>query len=205
MWWSEFAQRDSAGGKEGRRQRRWPPVAAAALALARGGGIGQSRLARILAALLLAGGLAHCGFHVRGDTQLAFRTLAIVGGENSSLVVDLKRTLRGNARVGIVDKPEQADAVLYILLNQNDKSILTLSGGGRVREFQLTQKIMFRVADPNGNEWMPTSEINVRRDFSFNDSQALAKEGEERLLIADMQADAVQQLLRRLSAAKRPG
>ena len=156
-------------------------------------------------AVMLSGALANCGFHVRGDTQLPFRTLAVVGAEGTPLVVDLKRTLRGNARVGIVDKPEQAEAVLYILTNQNDKSILTLSGGGRVREFQLTQKIMFRVADVNGNEWMATSEINVRRDFSFNDSQALAKEGEERLLVADMQADAVQQLLRRLSAAKRPG
>ena len=64
---------------------------------------------------------------------------------------------------------------------------------------------MFRVADIGGREWLPASEISVRRDFSFNDSQALAKEGEERLLIADMQADTVQQLLRRLSAAKRPG
>jgi LPS-assembly lipoprotein len=166
---------------------------------------GRSRLVRIIAGLALCGGLVACGFHVRGDTSLPFRTLAIVGGENSPLVVDLKRSLRGNARVGIVDKPEQAEAVLYILNNQNDKSILTLSGGGRVREFQLTQKITFRVADASGNEWMPASEISVRRDFSFNDSQALAKEGEERLLVADMQADAVQQLLRRLSTAKRPG
>ena len=164
-----------------------------------------SRLFRVMAAVLLCGLLVQCGFHVRGDAALPFRTLAIVGGENSFFVVDLKRSLRGNARVGIVDTPEQADAVLHIISNVNDKSILTLSGGGRVREFQLTQKVMFRVADPNGKEWMPTSEISVRRDFSFNDSQALAKEGEERLLIADMQADAVQQLLRRLSAAKRPG
>ena len=66
-------------------------------------------------------------------------------------------------------------------------------------------KIVFRVADAKGNEWLPQSEFSVRRDFSFNDSQALAKEGEERLLIADMQADAVQQLLRRLAAVKRPG
>lgn len=166
---------------------------------------GASRLLRVICALLLCGGLAHCGFHIRGDTPLPFRTLAVVGAEGTPMVVDLKRTLRGNAHVSIVDKPEQAEAVLYILLNQNDKSILTLSGGGRVREFQLTQKVMFRVADINGNEWMPTSEINVRRDFSFNDSQALAKEGEERLLVADMQADAVQQLLRRLAAAKKPG
>jgi LPS-assembly lipoprotein len=204
MWWSDLTQWLRSGAR---------PVPAmlphargpAGASTADHGAPGISRLVRIMAALMLCGGLAHCGFHVRGDTQLPFRTLAIVGGEDTPLVVDLKRTLRGNAKVGIVDKPEQAEAVLYILGNQNEKSILTLSGGGRVREFQLTQKIMFRVADANGNEWMPMSEISVRRDFSFNDSQALAKEGEERLLVADMQADAVQQLLRRLSAAKRPG
>jgi LPS-assembly lipoprotein len=148
--------------------------------------------------------LAACGFHIRGDAPMPFRTLAIVGGEGSALVIDLKRTLRGNAKVELVERPEQAEAVLYIVGNQNDKSILTLSGGGRVREFQLTQRVVFRVADVKGGEWLPQSEIQVRRDFSFNDSQALAKEGEERLLIADMQADAVQQLVRRLSAAKRP-
>jgi LPS-assembly lipoprotein len=147
---------------------------------------------------------AACGFHIRGDTSLPFRTLAIVGGEGSSLVVDLKRTLRGNAKITVVDRPDQAEAVLYIMTNQNDKSILTLSGGGRVREFQLSQKVVFRVANLDGAEWLPVSEINVRRDFSFNDSQALAKEGEERLLLADMQADAVQQLVRRLSLARHP-
>ena len=154
-----------------------------------------------LASLAAAGG---CGFHIRGDATMPFRTLAIVGGEGSALVVDLKRSLRGNVRLQVIDAPDKAEAVLYILLNQNDKSILTLSGGGRVREFQLTQKVIFRVADVKGAEWMPQSEINVRRDFSFNDSQALAKEGEERLLLADMQADAVQQLVRRLSLARHP-
>ena len=148
--------------------------------------------------------VAACGFHIRGEAALPFRSLAIVGGEGSSLVVELRRTLRGNAKIDIVDVPERADAVLYIITNQNDKSILTLSGGGRVREFQLSQKLIFRVADSKGREWLPQSEINVRRDFSFNDSQALAKEGEERLLLADMQADTVQQLVRRLSLAKQP-
>jgi LPS-assembly lipoprotein len=198
MWWSDFRGRPGVGVGP-------VPLDPPHTCELGGWSVVRSRLVRIAAVLLLSGGLVHCGFHVRGDAQLPFRTLAIVGAEGTPLVVDLKRTLRGNAKIAIVDKVEQAEAVLYILTNQNDKSILTLSGGGRVREFQLTQKIIFRVADTNGKEWMPTSEINVRRDFSFNDSQALAKEGEERLLIADMQADAVQQLLRRLSAAKRPG
>lgn len=202
MWWSEWT------GLAGRRthiaMHSSPIEISAPPVRARARRIAGLRITRIIAAAALCGGLAHCGFHVRGDTQVPFATLAVVGAEGTSLVVELKRTIRGNAKVSIVDKPEQADAVLYILTNQNDKSILTLSGGGRVREFQLTQKIIFRVADLNGNEWLPASEISVRRDFSFNDSQALAKEGEERLLIADMQADAVQQMMRRLSTAKRP-
>lgn len=204
MWWSEITRKLGF--------RAVPLLAVAQRHCGTDGGLrpdgrplGRSRVVRAVAVLVLSGGLAHCGFHVRGDAWLPFRTLAIVGGENTALVVDLKRALRGSTKVSIVDKPEQAETVLYILTNQNDKSILTLSGGGRVREFQLTQKIIFRLADASGNEWMPASEISVRRDFSFNDSQALAKEGEERLLVADMQADAVQQLLRRLTAARRPG
>ena len=159
---------------------------------------------RLLAAGVAATALGACGFHIRGDAQLPFKSMAIVGAEGSSLLVELRRTLRGNAKVDIVDQPERADVVLYILINQNDKSILTLSGGGRVREFQLSQKVVFRVADLKGREWLPHSEINVRRDFSFNDSQALAKEGEERLLLADMQSDIVQQLVRRMSLSKTP-
>jgi LPS-assembly lipoprotein len=164
----------------------------------------RRRLLRAGAATTLAVALAACGFHIRGDAPLPFKSMAIVGAEGSSLVVDLRRTLRGNARVTLVDRPDQAEVTLYIVSNTNDKSILTLSGGGRVREFQLSQKLVFRVANPAGAEWLPMSEINVRRDFSFNDSQALAKEGEERLLMADMQADVVQQLIRRLSLAKAP-
>ena len=38
----------------------------------------------------------------------------------------------------------------------------------------------------------------LRRDMSFNDPGPLSKESEEALLYRDMQADAVQQLLRRL-------
>lgn len=183
-------------------RRSLPPRAQADVSPRCGGR--RRAMLRAGAAVVLAAAVGACGFHIRGDAPLPFKSMAIVGAEGSSLVIDLKRTLRGNAQVTLVERPDQADVTLYIVSNQNDKSILTLSGGGRVREFQLSQKVTFRVANPAGIEWLPMSEINVRRDFSFNDSQALAKEGEERLLLADMQADVVQQLIRRLSLAKRP-
>ncbi|MBL8458521.1 MAG: hypothetical protein JNM92_04090, partial [Zoogloea sp.] len=40
--------------------------------------------------------------------------------------------------------------------------------------------------------------------LAFDDSQVLAKEQEEILLYRDMQGDLVQQLMRRLSAARMP-
>ncbi|MBI2295534.1 MAG: hypothetical protein HYU76_05770, partial [Betaproteobacteria bacterium] len=51
-------------------------------------------------------------------------------------------------------------------------------------------------------EHIPASEIVLKRDYSFNDEQALSKESEEALLFRDMRNDAVQQLVRRLQAAK---
>jgi LPS-assembly lipoprotein len=44
----------------------------------------------------------------------------------------------------------------------------------------------------------------VRRDYTYDDSLALAKENEERMLLADMQSDIIQQIVRRLQLAQRP-
>ena len=151
--------------------------------------------------------LGGCGFHLRGDASYPFSTLFIANEQKTLFYGELKRTLTGLGHLKLVDRPEGAEAILELTPPNpiDDKSILALSGGGRVREFQLTKRVVFRVRDAAGLEWLPTSEIVIRRDFSFNDTQALAKENEERLLLEDMQNDAVRQIARRLQLAKRPG
>jgi LPS-assembly lipoprotein len=62
--------------------------------------------------------------------------------------------------------------------------------------------VRYRIVDKAQREIVPSSEILLRRDFSFNDQEALSKESEEALLYRDMQTDAVQQLLRRLQVVK---
>jgi len=71
-----------------------------------------------------------------------------------------------------------------------------------VSEYQLRYRISFRLTDGKNREHIPASEIVLRRDYSFNDDQALSKESEEALLYRDMRNDAVSQLIRRLQAAK---
>jgi LPS-assembly lipoprotein len=63
--------------------------------------------------------------------------------------------------------------------------------------------VSYRVHDGKGRELVAPGEVVLRRDITFDDSQVLAKEQEEILLVRDMQSDAVQQLLRRIAAASR--
>ena len=82
--------------------------------------------------------------------------------------------------------------------------MLSLTGTGKVREFQLRYRVGFRVHDGKGGEFVPQSTIQLTRDVTFNDTEILAKEQEEQILFRDMQTDMVQQILRRLAAAKKP-
>lgn len=165
----------------------------------------RSRFARLIVALALSGGLAACGFHLRGEANFPFDTMYINGGQGSPFYVELIRALRANKTTRLVDTPENAQAILDLSKNSGvDKQILTLSGGGKVREYLLLQVVGFRVRDSKGGEWLPYGEIRIKRDFTYTDTEALAKEAEERLLVADMQTDAVQQTIRRLQAAHKP-
>jgi len=156
-------------------------------------------LALCLPALLLTG----CGFHLRGAAQLPFNTLYLQVGYTSPLGNEIRRTLR-TSNVRLVDSPATADATLIILSELREKQILSLSGQGTVREYQLRYRIGYQVTDGKATILIAPTEIVLKRDVSYNDSQVLAKEAEEANLYRDMQSDAVNQLVRRLQAAKLP-
>ena len=52
----------------------------------------------------------------------------------------------------------------------------------------------------SGRELAAPAELMLVRDLSTNESQALAKQHEEAQMLRDMQADIVQQIMRRLAA-----
>lgn len=144
--------------------------------------------------------LAGCGFHLRGQASLPYSTLH-VSGPTGSLKTSLIRVLR-SSDVRLVDRPEDAEVTLVILSDVKEKSILTVSAAGRAQEYELRERVSFRIITA-GEPDLPAGEIITQRTISFNDAQILAKESEETLLYRDMENDIVQQLLRRLQAAKK--
>ena len=158
-----------------------------------------------LAALFTTVMLSACGFQLRGSNgqgEIPFKTIYIGGiSESSPLGVELRRYLRASGNTRVVTDPKAADAIIEVLSESRDKSILSINSQGRIREYSLFYKLRFRVTDKDKELLAPT-EITLKRDISFNESQVIAKEKEEDLLYRDMQSDLVQQILRRLAALK---
>jgi len=164
----------------------------------------QSPLAGLLAVLVVAVGLDGCGFHLRGDVSYAFTSLYVNAPSSPPFALELKRALASGDATQIVGSPGEAHAILDITSVVDDKGVLSLSSGGRVREYLLTKRVSFGVRDGAGRDWLPASEIAIRRSYTFNESEVLAREAQEARLLKDMQTDAVQQVMRRLQAAKKP-
>ncbi len=150
--------------------------------------------------------LGACGFHLRGQAAFAlpFQALYVKSANDySPFITELKRAIEAN-KVQIADAPDHAQLTLHIVSEIVDKQILSLSGGGRVREYRLHYRISLRAYDLKQEDWLASEEIMLQRDFSYDDTQVLAKEQEEALLYQNMRSDAVQQVLRRLNHAKAP-
>jgi LPS-assembly lipoprotein len=164
--------------------------------------VGVAPLVRIVVAVALATMLASCGFHLRGQAALPFKAVFIETSGYSQFANDLERAIRSGSDTKVVRNREDADAILKILSEGQERRILSLSAGGRVREFELRYSVSYRVVDRTNLDLAIPGTIQLHRDLTYDDTEVLAKESEELLLYRDMKADAVQQILRRLAVAK---
>lgn len=162
---------------------------------------------RALQWTIIAGGaglLSACGFQLRGTNQTAlpFKTIYLGFPQNSPLGTQLRRYIQAGGSTTVVKTPQEAEANLEVLSETREKIILSLNSQGRVREYSLYYKFNFQLRDKSGKLLLAPTQIVLKRDISFNESQVLSKESEEASMYNDMQSDLVQQILRRLAAVK---
>ncbi|MGQ5522619.1 LPS-assembly lipoprotein LptE [Chitinimonas sp. PSY-7] len=146
--------------------------------------------------------LSACGFHLRGldeSRPLPFATLYVQAPVTGVGEV-LQRQLSLRPDLQLVPATS-AEAVLTVMDESIQKQILTVNTSGRVVEYQLVYRANFKL-EQGGSEWIKPTELILRRDYSFDESNLLGKAAEEKALLRDMHIDAVQQIIRRLAALK---
>ena len=162
----------------------------------------RRRALQSLLALGLTGLLASCGFQLRGQAALPFDAAYVDAAGDSVLGDKLRKELAGKGK--LAGQRDKDQVVVRLTGESRSKSILSLSGAGKVREYRLTHKATLSAATPAGQELLRPAELQMVRDYAYSDSQALAKEAEEAMLRRDMDDELLQQTLRRLSLIRLP-
>ncbi len=148
--------------------------------------------------------LAGCGFELRRDPELLFRSIAMTGFKpGSPLALALRRQLALTS-VKLLEDANRVDVVLEVLRDSSDKTAVVSTAAGQVREWQLRLRFDYLLRTPSGELLMPRTDLMMTREMNYTESMALAKEQEEALLFRAMQSEAVTQVMRRLAAVRLP-
>ena len=162
------------------------------------------RLWRVAAIVALASIATGCGYHLRGQATYAFSSIYVNAPRAAPFQTQLTRALESGGNARVQSDAQGAQVILDVPGIVEEKDVLSLSSSGSVREYQLVMRVSFRLHDVDGLDWLPPAEIVLRRSYTFNETEVLARDAEEQRLLREMRSDAVAQLIRRLQAAHKP-
>lgn len=139
-----------------------------------------------------------CGFQLRGDIQANFDSISISGG-TSSFNKTLQRKFR---QAGItIASTSEAEKIVEIIENKFTKTILTLTGTGAVSEYQLDYEVTYRFKSKDGPWNLPVT-IEATRTYTYDDSDILAKDEEEKRLVSGMEDQLIKTMAIQISLSK---
>lgn len=157
--------------------------------------------------------LSACGFHLRGAITLPpqMARTQLVGIDARSALADEIVAALENAGAQVV--ADDATALLHLSAEREARRLLSVGSTGRASEYEITYQFSFElrvpvaVTDEHADKdrpvdrvLVPQQTISLSRDYSFDQHNVLGKGDEEALLVREMRAFAVRQMLLRLQA-----
>jgi LPS-assembly lipoprotein len=147
--------------------------------------------------------LSACGFQLRGEASTGLKALHVSTVAGSGVYGDIRRALAAGP-TRLVPTPAEAEAHLRILGEGREKTVATITGTGRVYEYQLRLIVDYEMLVP-GREppVIAPTRAEARRLITYSETAPAAKEAEELLLYKDMQAELAARILRQVGLARR--
>ncbi|MDH4407159.1 MAG: LPS assembly lipoprotein LptE [Candidatus Methylopumilus sp.] len=134
-------------------------------------------------------------------TEISYKTISLEGKE-LSLTKNLKKILNTN-KVAIVSSTENPELRVEFLSEESEKRILSLSGQGLVREFEIFYRVRYRIKASDSEIWSQENIIETRKDFTYSDSNLIGKEEEERQLNEAMRIEAITSIFNQIQVIKK--
>jgi LPS-assembly lipoprotein len=139
-----------------------------------------------------------CGFQLRRVSDIPFASLYVDAPSDSAVAQRIRTMLGSNRKTRLAASAEEAEAILKLTPESRSKTILSLSGAGRVTEYRFGLNLGYSVSGRDGRILAASENIELARDMTYDDSQLLAKAAEEQFLYRDMEESAALRIMRRL-------
>ncbi|MDX1572841.1 MAG: LPS assembly lipoprotein LptE [Methylophaga sp.] len=147
--------------------------------------------------------LVACGFQLRGaaDVPESIQTLYMQGiNIRDGFGLQLKRTLERNG-IDVLSEYQEGAALMSFTTNSLQRRVLSVGvQTAKVSEYELILEVVFDLSDADQNKLIENERFEARRDYQFDPQSVLGRDAEEELLLAEMNDQISQAILRRLSA-----
>ena len=173
-------------------------------------------MTRLLFSIVLAAGLAGCGFHPRNALMLPADVPAVQVTSNvpySELTKLLERNLRATGAQIIAasarnDDPTElelaADAARLQVLSERWGDLpIAIDGQGRAQEYRLRYAAIFVFRRADGSELVPQQVIELSRDYVAPPTDATGTSTEREILAAELRREMAASILRRIDGVVR--
>jgi len=163
--------------------------------------------------VLMATLISACGFSLRGDGRQSgsqFVGRLHIDGDNDASVFSPLRNALTAQQVQFAAFREDADTLVIIDNEVLSRRVASVDASGRVSEFELLHSIDLRTLrtvdgvkagkrTPEDSEQRPQT-VSVIRDYTYDETEVLAKDDEESILRAEMSDELVRHLVLRIFA-----
>ncbi len=159
-------------------------------------------LPRLLAVTVLALCLTACGFQLRGSRQVDVDLGRVHVSDTSApqLAAQLRRLLQMMGQRSTLSVTD-ADVLVAVSGERTERRVLSVDPRtGKVREFEMSYEVSVSVRKSDGTPLIDSERILFQRDFVFDETAALGKFEEERILVNELREDAAETILHRLES-----
>jgi len=157
------------------------------------------KLYRVSLVILIICLLNSCGFHLREQKTLPPQLHKLIISPNQPwdrFQLLLKRQL---ASAGASFSQHHSASTLKLTRVYLSESTVAFGPDGQVHRARLDYTVHFSVENSKNEVILPNQTILIRRDYRINSNSKLSSDDEKAIIIEEMQRDAVDQVIQRLT------
>jgi len=144
--------------------------------------------------------LTGCGFHLQAELTTPpqmERTYIAAVERNTQFHRELRRQLQESG-VNLVDSPDEATAILSIMLDRTGQRVLSTSARNVPTEYQVFYSVEYALVAGEISLLSP-QDITFTRDYTYDETLVLGKAHEEDLMREAIVRDLVRAVLKQIS------